>query len=141
MVLRDCEKQALLRNFSSQSFLSSGGDLVPAAIRVDALGRPAVDQSSMRQYVSQHGLSGCKDYLTSSSYVLHIFMLFLYLIPSAIAEETFRITTQTSRTFRRRHRGTPSYWQCGKPRSARQTCDDAGCGKRWCLPHKRRCVR
>jgi hypothetical protein len=43
-VLRDGEQQEQLRKFSSQRFMSSGGDLVPTAIRVDALGRRTVDK-------------------------------------------------------------------------------------------------
>lgn len=141
MVLRDREQQAQLRKFPSQPFMSSEGDLVPTAIRVDALARPTVVKSSLHQLISGHGPSGCKDHITSSFYVLNLFMSFLCVIPSAIAEEALSITSQTSRTLRRRHRGTLSCWRCGKPRSARQTCDDAGCGRRFRLPHKRRCVR
>jgi len=141
VVLRDREQQGRSRKFSSQPFVSSGGDLVPAAIHVGALGRPTVDKSSLHQLISIHGPSECKDHLTSSFYVLNFFMLFLFVVSSAIAEETFSITSQTSPMLHRRHRGMLSYWQCGKPRPARQTCDDAGCGRRLCLPHKRRCVR
>jgi hypothetical protein len=140
-VLRDREQQGRSRKFSSQPFVSSGGDLVPAANRVHALGKPTVDKSSLHQLISIHGPSVCKDHLTSSLYVLNFFMLFLYVVSLAIAEATFRIHPRTSPRLHRRHRGMLSYWQCVKSHSARQTCDDAGCGRRLRLPHKRRCVR
>lgn len=44
MVLRDREQQEQLRKVSSQGFMSSGGDLVPTAICVDARGRRTVDK-------------------------------------------------------------------------------------------------